>query len=708
MSLANLSLKLSYRSSSDHLLDDFFTPCLEHSVQYRRAAGYFTSNGLALAARGVASLVIRNGTMRLIASPYLEEKDAEALQKAVDTPSVILESIVARSLEEIENVLIRDRLNALAWLAASNRLKIKLAIRVDEGGKFRQGLYHEKFGIFSDDLNQHVAFSGSSNETAGGLVENFESLKVFSSWNDTEGRVRDEIEHFEELWNDTVPGLKVEEFSEVGTKLLQRYRQHPAKVELDPNLEVAETENSYPTTSKEFEIPPGLRLRGYQKEAIRAWSDANGKGILAMATGSGKTLTALSLAERVYQKNKPLVLVIVCPFLNLCQQWIKELSNFKVQAIPCFQNKLHWSEKLEQGYQRLSIGLSQLMVLVCTNATFSSKAFQSKLKTHLDDPVIHLLIADEVHNLGAKNIRNLLPEAIPLRLGLSASPERHFDPVGTQDLMDYFGDVIYEYPMQQALAEGRLCPYRYHPLLVSLNEDETQQYLELTEQIAKYLPRDQKSGEWSQSALRLLIMRSRVLANAQEKLEVLDRLLESLPQKPRKAIFYCGDGKISDHLKQEETRQITAVSRLLGSRHQMSVRNYTAKENPKERQEILNQFESGALDALVAIRCLDEGIDLPELHTGFLLASSTNPRQFVQRRGRLLRNHPGKSRAVIYDFIVKPPYFEGELDDQAFNMERDFFEREMRRVSLFCELAENGPEAKNQLKEMRVYYQSFV
>ena len=228
MSLANLSLKLSYRSSSDHLLDDFFTPCLEHSVQYRRAAGYFTSNGLALAARGVASLVIRNGTMRLIASPYLEENDAEALQKAVDTPSVFLESIVARSLEEIENVLIRDRLNALAWLAASNRLKIKLAIRVDEGGKFRQGLYHEKFGIFSDDLNQHVAFSGSSNETAGGLVENFESLKVFSSWNDTEGRVRDEIEHFEELWNDTVPGLKVEEFSEVGTKLLQRYRQHPA------------------------------------------------------------------------------------------------------------------------------------------------------------------------------------------------------------------------------------------------------------------------------------------------------------------------------------------------------------------------------------------------------------------------------------------------------------------------------------------------
>jgi hypothetical protein len=211
--LSDLSFRLSYRTGRDDLVQDFFNPCLGASVLYRRAAGYFTSAGLALAARGVASLAIRGGTMRLVVSPHLEPDDVEALQAAVDHPAEVLRAIAARSLADIEDALVRDRLNALGWLAATGRLEIKLALRVDTQGRFSRGIFHEKSGIFSDAAGHHVAFSGSSNETAGGLVENFESIKVFCAWHDSEGRVQEEIDNFEALWSDTTPGLRVIEFS---------------------------------------------------------------------------------------------------------------------------------------------------------------------------------------------------------------------------------------------------------------------------------------------------------------------------------------------------------------------------------------------------------------------------------------------------------------------------------------------------------------
>jgi len=191
---------------------------------YRRAAGYFTSAGLALAARGVASLASRGGKMQLVVSPYLEPDDVEALQAAHDNPVQALQRVAARSLADIEDALIKERLNALAWLAAASLLEIRLAVRLDKNGRFCRGIYHEKAGIFTDSTGNHVAFSGSSNETAGGLVENFESIKVFCLWKDPEGRVQEEIENFESLWNDSTPGLRVIEFSEAGRDLIERYR----------------------------------------------------------------------------------------------------------------------------------------------------------------------------------------------------------------------------------------------------------------------------------------------------------------------------------------------------------------------------------------------------------------------------------------------------------------------------------------------------
>jgi hypothetical protein len=369
--LSDLRLKLSYRTGRDDLVNDFFIPCMNASVIYRRAAGYFTSAGLALAARGVANLASRGGKMQLVVSPYLDPDDVTALRAAAEAPLDALRAIAAKSLADIEDAIIKNRLNALAWLAAAGLLKIKLALRLDSGGGYTRGIFHEKAGIFTDSAENHVTFSGSSNETAGGLLENFESIKVFCSWKDAEGRVQEEIDNFEALWNDATPGLKVIDFSSAGKELLERFRDIG-----NPPSGLSTSRVAEATNDLEFRPPHGLVLRPYQVDAIRAWSKAGGKGIFAMATGSGKTLTALMLAFKVAEKNKPLAIIVICPFINLCRQWIREMASFNLQAVACFEGKRRWQEELEEGYQRLSVGISKVHALVVTTATFQTESFQ--------------------------------------------------------------------------------------------------------------------------------------------------------------------------------------------------------------------------------------------------------------------------------------------------------------------------------------------
>lgn len=697
MPLSDHQLRLSYRTGRDDLVRDFFVPCLERSVLYRRAAGYFSSHGLALAARGVAGLVLAGGKMRLVVSPHLEPDDVAALEQAADRPHEVLRGVAARSLAEIEDALVKERLNTLAWLAASGLLEIRLALRTDAQGRPVRGLFHEKAGVFTDQQDNHVAFAGSANETAGGFVENFESLKVFTSWQEAT-RVEEEIANFEALWGNQTAGLRIIEFTEAGRDLLERFRDPDNR---PPGLPADTFEAAGP--ARPFAPPAGFDLRPYQADAIRAWSQAGGKGILAMATGTGKTPTALTLASKVAEKNQPLVLVVVCPFINLCRQWVREMAAFGLAPVPCFEGRDQWESLLEEGYQRLATRLTEVHAIVATNSTFQGEAFQSRLRARLGT-AHHLLIADEVHNLGAAKVQDTLPEGIAMRLGLSATPERHYDPVGTQALVDYFGGVVFEYPIARAIAEGRLCPYRYHPVLVELTDPEADEYLSLTLRLRPMLAGKDDDEELGPAALGLLLRRARLLAGAENKLAALDRVVAALPERPRKAIFYCGDGRTTDAITDEETRQIQAVARLLGEKHGLRVRNFTYRESAEEREEILRDLASGFLDGVVAIRCLDEGIDLPDLRMGFLLASSTNPRQFVQRRGRLLRHAPGKDRAIIHDFIIQPPDLGGQDDADAFNLERSFFARELARISEFCRTAENGPEAMGALAPLRSRY----
>ncbi|MDF1813015.1 MAG: phospholipase D-like domain-containing protein [Verrucomicrobiales bacterium] len=278
MPLQDLDLKISYRSHQDDLIADFLVPCLEQATEYRRSAGYFSSAGLALAARGVASLASRGGCMKLVASPHLMPDDVEALTLALKNPTDVLRGITARSLVAIEDALMADRLNALAWLAAAGLLEVKIAFRLNDDGQVSRGIYHEKSGIFSDETNFHITFSGSSNETAGGLLENFESVKVFASDKDAE-RVTEEITNFEALWNNETNGLRIVDFTEVSRELLEIFRDPDNP---PPGLTLPEKVN-LPPAERPFSPPAGFELRDCQ---ARAWIKNGGRGILAMATGS--------------------------------------------------------------------------------------------------------------------------------------------------------------------------------------------------------------------------------------------------------------------------------------------------------------------------------------------------------------------------------------------------------------------------------------
>jgi superfamily II DNA or RNA helicase len=686
-------IKPSYRTGRDDLVDGFYTPCLEQSSFYRRAAGYFTSSGLALAARGVAALVKNGGRMRLVASPILENGDVEALRAGSEERETILRRVVARSLGDIEDLIVRDRLAALSWLVANGSLEVSLAIRCGEDGGPAAGIYHEKMGIFSDRVGDHIAFSGSANETAGGLVTNFESIDVFCSWDDPQQRVSSKITDFNELWENAAPGVEVIEFTAVSEELLRRYTAPPRTSVADGPLR------------SRGPLDLVKRPRDYQEEAIQAWFEAGCQGILAMATGSGKTLTSLHALNRIGERG-PLVAVIACPYINLAEQWVRELKEAGIdRPIRAYGGIAQWRSQLEAAMTAMQFGHREFVLIVVVNRTFLSGPFQAML---CPDAIPHLLIADEMHNLGAIQLREHLQPSIRYRLGLSATPERHLDEEGTQALFDYFGNVVYEYDLKRAIREETLCPYDYHPVLVELTGEEAAEYEELSVQIGRLMARQSSKDPMSQQLQALLLRRARLLAAAEGKLPALMRVfsdLNRLDRKIERALVYCGDGKVDDPEEDEALiRQVDAAVRLLGREAGLRVARFSAQESKEDRESILDSLKRGRLDALVAIRCLDEGIDLPDVRMGFILASSTNPRQFIQRRGRLLRRAPGKARSEIWDFIVSPPDIKGLVEDSVFNIERKLVARELVRVQEFCQTARNGDHANAALLDLRRRY----
>ena len=451
-------------------------------------------------------------------------------------------------------------------------------------------------------------------------------------------------------------------------------------------------------------MPPTLQLRQYQQEAVANWFANNGRGTLKMATGSGKTITALAIATELYQKINLQVLFIICPYCHLVNQWARESEKFGLQPILAFEEARSWQNKLVAGLYEVRAGDSlgdscasrAFLTIITTNATLMGDSLRSQLR-YLPEKT--LIIGDEVHNLGAPRLGQSLPRNIGLRLALSATPERHFDEQGTEAILDYFGPVLQpELTLADAIRQKALVHYLYYPILVELTEAETRKYSYLTKKIGWALWGDEK-GENNDALTPLLMQRARLIGAAANKLTALRELMSNRLDTAH-TLFYCGDGAIEGTTRKNNNRQLTETAKLLGSELGYRVNTYTASTSSAEREKLRQQFESGELQGLVAIRCLDEGVDIPAIRNAVILASSSNPRQFIQRRGRILRPHPGKERATLFDMIVLPP----DLGRETIEVERNLLRKELRRFLEFADLADNAGEARVKLLQIQRRY----
>ncbi len=442
-------------------------------------------------------------------------------------------------------------------------------------------------------------------------------------------------------------------------------------------------------------IPPSIQLRQYQQQAVASWFANNGRGTLKMATGSGKTITALFVACELYQQIGLQVLLVVCPYQHLVTQWARECEKFSLQPILAFENVHNWQSQLSTALYNLRSGSQPFLTVITTNSTLMG-GLQSQLKYFPDKT---LIVGDEAHNLGAPRLEQSLPRAIGLRLALSATPERYFDQQGTQLLFDYFGSVLQpEFSLADAIQQGALVHYLYYPILVDLTEAEAYVYARLTTRIGWALA-SEENGVDNDALTSLLMQRARLIGAAANKLKALRQLMTKRLD-THHTLFYCGDGSVEGTVSEESNRQITSVVKMLGAELGYRVNTYTAETPSAQREDLRRQFESGQLQGLVAIRCLDEGVDIPAIQTAVILASSSNPRQFVQRRGRILRPYPGKERATLFDMIVMPP----ELDRQTWEVERNLLRKELRRFVEFADLADNAGEARTKLLALQKQY----
>lgn len=701
MGLKDISIKNEYRSLIDDVVKDFYVPLLGEAVLYQRAVGFFSSSALTMISKGIEGLVQNGGKIQIIASPKLLVSDIEEIRKGYELRKVI-ENALIRELEVPNEHIESERLSLIASLVADGVLDIKIAFLTT---KNEIAMYHEKMGLITDSDGNTVAFSGSMNESENAFKENYESFDTFCSWTNDFERVFQKQMAFKAIWEDYEPGVETLEFPVAVKKRLYEYNPDFRKINGTARGDKLEEKNSVEEKGAIY-LPDDFKIRDYQRKAIESWESRNFCGIYDMATGTGKTLTALASVEYLFKKNsKRLAIVIVCPYQHLVEQWVEDIVRFGIHPIIGYSASAqrNWRKNLEQAVRSFSLGVSDTFCFVTTNASFVTKKVQEQVVQLSKDA---LFIVDEAHNMGAANYRRCLPENFEFRLALSATIDRHNDDMGTAALTSYFGDKCIEYSLKDAIENQMLTRYFYYPILTYLDEDELEEYLALTHQLATAITKKGGKVVLSEYAKQLLIKRSRVIAGTKGKLPELKKQITSFKD-DKHLLIYCGATTIKEADAEDVnfgTRQIDLVTELLGNELNMRVGRFTSQESAQERAQIRTAFAEGEmLQALVAIKCLDEGVNIPSIKTAFILASSTNPKEYIQRRGRVLRKFPGKDFAVIYDFVTLPFSLDslGFQNQEIINSTRGLVKREIIRMLDFAEIAENPSETYDLIYNLK-------
>lgn len=703
----SLEILRSYKTNKNDVVKEFYLPVLKESVLYKRAVGFFSSTALIELSKGISGLIKNGGKIKFIVSPLLSEEDIEAIQKGYDEKEIIKNSLL-REFKEPKNDSESERLNWLAYLIANGYLEIKVAFTPPSQST---GMYHEKIGVIYDAYGNRVAFTGSMNETINAFHNNYESIQVFNSLvQEDYQRVVDIDNDFDSLWAGREDNITVLEFPKVVKEKLVSYKKETVELDLDRAELESLSEQSFIEPGVPA-IPYGVKLHDYQEDAIETWVQNNYNGIFDMATGTGKTFTGLGAAARLFADKKKAAIIIVCPYQHLVEQWVEDIVKFNMSPTIGYSasKQTDWKIRLKNDIMDFKLNVISSFCFVTTNATFSSEYVQKELNKLGKNT---LLIIDEAHNFGATNLRLTLNPKFEYRLALSATLERHGDPEGTRALVEYFGKKCIEYGLERAIHEKKLTPYYYHPRVVYLTEDELDKYRDLSKRIAKQCHQNKYGRlEITELGKKLLIERSRIVAGAINKIDLLKELIMERKNETH-ILVYCGATRNYDYsldvseADSEGERQIVSVSKMLGNELGMKVTHFTSAESAVERERIKTQFANAdPYQAIVAIKCLDEGVNIPSIKTAFILASSTNPKEYIQRRGRVLRKAPNKPFATIYDFITLPTKLDYvNADSENSHMDIGLVKREIVRMKEFGEISQNPSEADRLIKELTEAY----
>ncbi len=667
MSLKNIPLKDTYWSGNDDLINEFYIPCLQNSISYDRAVGYFSSSILKYISNGLYQFIMNGGKIRLICSAELSHRDIELIKKGYDNSEDIFESKFSKEIDDLVSDSELANVKNLAWLIKNERLDIKICIKSENK---ISTLFHEKFGIFKDTSGDIVSYMGSINESPMGWLYNEESFEVSYTWEPAlKPRVMQKVERFERLWNNLAEGVDTYSFPDALRKKI---------VKIAPSKPVDEIRYTVKKPKIEF-IP-----RKCQKEAFEKYSESY-SCFFQMATGSGKTKASLYSF-----KNTPKwrFLLILVPNLELVEQWEKDVRLFFPDAyiLKC-SSGYNWKEKL------LDIIEAKIPYKSIAISTYDSAISRFALDKFMKiNPNIFGIICDEAHNLGSPERQKLMRLPARFRIGLSATPVRNFDIEGTERILEYFNNNIYKFTIKDAIDEEYLVEYEYYVYPYDLTSDEWDLYLELSKKINKCNillnsqdDTNKNKGKIEKKLKNLYIKRAEIFKTSKNKKKEFINIVKNITNDNR-LLVYC-DSK--NHLKE--------YANLLDSLG-LDYYTYMGDMSKKDRAVVLGNFEMGVKKILLAIKCLDEGIDIPICDSAVFVSSSSSEREFIQRRGRVLRKYPGKNRAYIYDFFTIPPY--DKYDNYEVKIAKELVEKEYRRINIISNDAINGISVKNQLDEV--------
>jgi superfamily II DNA or RNA helicase len=710
MSLKDIEIQPVYRSQENDLLKDFYLEVLKETKVYRTAVGFFSAQLLAHAAQGLSTFVKNDGIFKLIVGSPLSDDEYQAVKRG-ETDQVLKtqQNLLLDILEMEVDEIIKQRFNILAWLISQNRMEIKIVFK-------RKGMFHEKFGIMEDNEANSIVFVGSANATAAAFLNeyNIENLLIFKSWDEAifQQYGSEFTDGFDKLWeNDSDDDTIV---VEVPSAFYQSFIDSlPPDYSPAPNIE-NEYLDRYFSNKQQRNVPEFPKKIGdsnyclleHQRQAILAWNDKM-RGILKLATGAGKTITACHTITALYKANDEnrLFIVIAVPYQNLADQWVKELKLFNIIPVRAYQSKRIWYYKLKNKIRDFNEGLSRFECIVVVNKTLRDNPDFKELISKVNNKNI-IFIADECHHFMSDNLLKAIPKEVAI-MGLSATPyDESYEELyeyyqqQTEKLKKIFGDVVAEYPLEYAIDDGVLCNYDYHIVLCYFSHSEFEQYSELTKKIGAYA-NNKKNMKQMDSLMFAILERSKLVGGIEDKFNKLEEITSKAHNPEPHTLVYCGGGRMPEDEygedKYEFEKQIDNISNLL-IKSGWKCSKFTANESGSDRNRILDSFKRKSIDTLVAIRVLDEGIDIPACQRAYILASSTNSRQYIQRRGRILRKSKDKEKSTIYDFVALPP--KSKTTETA----QSLVKSELKRIEEFRKLSLNRMDLENSINEIKTRY----